>query len=81
MRKYLWNICSEGVFKLGVWQKEIRSPLAWIGGKCHLAPKLINLMPKHVCYCESFRGAAHVLIQKPPSTNEVYNDIDREVSY
>jgi site-specific DNA-adenine methylase len=64
---------------MGVWQKEIRSPLAWIGGKCHLAPKLINLMPDHVCYCEPFGGAAHVLLQKQPSTNEVYNDINGEV--
>jgi len=68
-----------GVKWLGTWQMEMRSPLAWIGGKHFLAAKLIDLMPAHVCYVEPFGGGAHVLIQKYSSTNEVYNDINGDV--
>lgn len=49
------------------------------GGKFRLAPWIIEQMPDHVCYVEPFGGAAGVLLQKPRSYAEVYNDLDSEV--
>lgn len=56
-----------------------KSPLRWIGGKFLLAPQIVALMPPHVCYCELFCGAAHVLFRKEPSPIEVVNDINGEL--
>lgn len=49
------------------------------GGKFRLAPWIIEQMPEHTCYVEPFGGAAGVLLQKPRSYAEVYNDLDSEV--
>lgn len=46
------------------------------GGKFHLAPKLVKLLPSHRIYVEVFGGAGNVLLTKPPSPIEVYNDRD-----
>jgi DNA adenine methylase len=37
------------------------------------------LIPEHTCYVEVFGGAAALLLNKPPSPMEVYNDIDSEL--
>lgn len=49
------------------------------GGKWRLAPWLISLFPPHSCYVEPFGGGASVLLAKPRSRIEVYNDLDETI--
>ena len=56
-----------------------RPVLRWLGGKFRLAPWIIEHLPPHDIYVEPFGGAASVLLQKPRSYNETYNDLDGEL--
>lgn len=49
------------------------------GGKWRLAPWIISFFPKHKIYVEAFGGGGSVLIRKPRSYAEVYNDLDGEI--
>jgi DNA adenine methylase len=49
------------------------------GGKFRLAPWVIEHFPPHQVYVEPFGGAAGVLVQKPRSHGEVYNDLDGDM--
>lgn len=49
------------------------------GGKWKLAPWIISHFPKHRTYTEAFGGGGSVLLRKPRSYAEVYNDLDGEI--
>jgi DNA adenine methylase len=58
-----------------------RSVLRYFGGKWQIAPWVIQHLPtQHRIYVEPFGGAASVMMRKPRSTVEVYNDLDEEIS-
>ena len=56
-----------------------RPALRYHGGKFRLASWVMRFFPPHRIYTEAFGGAAGVLLQKPRSHGEVYNDLDGNV--
>jgi len=57
----------------------INPALRYHGGKYRIAPRLLPLLPPHRCYVEPYGGSAGMLLQKPRSAMEVYNDLDDEI--
>lgn len=55
------------------------SPIFVLGSKGNLADWIISQFPPHHAYVEPFGGSASVLLAKPWSKVEVYNDIDADV--
>lgn len=56
--------------------KPVKPFLKYPGGKRRLARRIIEMLPPHTCYVEPFGGMGAVLLAKPPSKVEVWNDID-----
>ena len=56
-----------------------RPALRYHGAKFRLASWILQFFPPHRIYTEAFGGAAGVLLQKPASYAEIYNDLDSDV--
>ena len=54
-------------------------PSGWYGGKYSQLEWLLPRLPSAHHYCEPFGGSAAVLLNRPPSPVETYNDLDGEV--
>lgn len=58
----------------------IKRPIGrWHGGKFKLGSWVVSQLPHHQCYVEPFGGMASVLLLKPRSFAEIYNDLDGDV--
>lgn len=51
----------------------------YVGGKYKIASNIIQMFPTHHCYVDVFGGAGNVLIQKPPSKIEIFNDLNSDI--
>lgn len=51
----------------------------YYGGKTRYVRTIVDMMPSHKRYVEAFGGGASVLLNKPQSNIEIYNDADEHV--
>lgn len=56
-----------------------RPLLRYHGGKYRIATRIMPFFPAHRIYVEPYGGGGGVLLKKPRSFAEVYNDLDRDV--
>lgn len=56
-----------------------RPPVRWHGGKFLMSRNILPYLPPHRLYTEAFGGGAGVLLHKPRSHAEIYNDLDDDI--
>ena len=54
--------------------------IKYMGGKFYLKEKIYSILPNHDVFVEVFGGGANVLLHKPPSKLEVYNDLNKDLA-
>lgn len=57
-----------------------RSVITSIGAKNKLSTRIIDFMPEHSTYIELFGNTASILLKKPQSKRELFNDIDNNIT-
>lgn len=67
------------IFELNGASRRKLIAFGWYGGKFSHLAWILPLLPTSHHYCEPFAGSAAVLLNRPPSPVETYNDIDGEV--
>lgn len=60
--------------------KPISSPITWFGSKSRLVKNIVQYFPEHITYVDVFGGSGAVLLGKPPSKVEVYNDLNDKMA-
>jgi DNA adenine methylase len=53
-----------------------KAPITWFGGKSRHLHWMLDQFPSHRVFVDAFGGSGAVLLGKPESAVEVYNDID-----
>jgi len=56
-----------------------RPLLRYFGGKWRIAPWILSHLSPHRVYVEPYGGGASILLRKPRSYGEIYNDLDGEI--
>lgn len=56
--------------------KPIDTPFQWFGGNAEFAQSLIDLFPPHHTFVDACGGSGSMILAKPPSPVDVYNNID-----
>ena len=57
----------------------MKSPVSWVGGKSHVASRIVAMMPPHDHYIEVFGGGLSVFFRKPRSKLETVNDKNKDL--
>jgi len=58
----------------------VKAPFIWCGGKSKMVDKILPLIPDSECYVEPFGGSGAILLSKPPTALDVYNDYNSGVA-